>query len=382
MAQLFCALDVVAVEVVLELPLAFAAGAALAPSLSLWIRTLGSMGVTYTGSFEAPFYSQTCAEVPRLLAVKEDPLLAGRRLSPAAVKEDSRLSLAAVKEDRRRLRSRSRSRTARRLRAASGSQGTGSAGAAEEVAETWTSIGLGGNDELERLPAGTFFGVLLLWACAVACAVVRSMWDQHKKEAVFDGAIHRIKRSVTIAEKSFANALEHLHSADELPAASVDKRALVKSVNLAQRLLERSRRAHTRALAKEVAPEKRAEIALVVPQGARPAEATGAEPEAQPIEVSKVVAKLKEGHGDDDHHESQQHHHESHTGGDHMPVAEVRGMVKGFEGQIMGQMGDVQRILQALLIGQQKSFEREHEQASPTEPRNRRKRRSVLSLPS
>ena len=65
-----------------------------------------------------------------------------------------------------------------------------------------------------------------------------------------------------------------------------------------------------------------------------------------------------------------------------MPVAEVRGMVKGFEGQIMGQMGDVQRILQALLIGQQKSFEREHEQASPTEPRNRRKRRSVLSLPS
>ena len=378
MAQLFCALDVVAVEVVLELPLAFAAGAALAPSLSLWIRTLGSMGVTYTGSFEAPFYSQTCAEVPRLLAVKEDPLLAGRRLSRAAVKKDSRLSLAAVKEDRRRLRSRSRSRTARRLKGASGAKAAVAA-EADGVAETWTSIGLGGNDELERLPAGTFFGVLLLWACAVACAVVRSMWDQHKKEAVFDGAIHRIKRSVTIAEKSFANALEHLHSADELPAASVDKRALVKSVNLAQRLLERSRRAHTRALAKEVAPEKRAEIALVVPQ-ARPAEATGAE--AQSIEVSKVVAKLKEGHGDDDHHESQQHHHESHTGGDHMPVAEVRGMVKGFEGQIMGQMGDVQRILQALLIGQQKSFEREHEQASPTEPRNRRKRRSVLSLPS
>ena len=50
-----------------------------------------------------------------------------------------------------------------------------------------------------------------------------------------------------------------------------------------------------------------------------------------------------------------------------MPVAEVRGMVKGFEGQ----MGDVQRILQALLIGQQKSLEREHEQASPTVPRNR-----------
>jgi len=209
--------------------------------------------------------------------------------------------------------------------------------------------------------------------------VVRSMWDQHKQEGLGDGAINRIKLSVTIAEKSFAHALERLRHADELPTASVDKRALVKSVHLHQRLLERAQRAHTRARAKEVAPEKRAEIALVVPQ-ARPAEATGAE--AQSIEVSKVVAKLKEGHGDDDHHESQQHHHESHTGGDHMPVAEVRGMVKGFEGQIMGQMGDVQRILQALLIGQQKSFEREHEQASPTEPRNRRKRRSVLSLPS
>ena len=67
-----------------------------------------------------------------------------------------------------------------------------------------------------------------------------------------------------------------------------------------------------------------------------------------------------------------------------MPVAEVRGMVKGFEGQ----MCDVQRILQALLIGQQKSFEREHEQASPTVPRNRQddvdgaSSSSTLSLPA
>ena len=58
-----------------------------------------------------------------------------------------------------------------------------------------------------------------------------------------------------------------------------------------------------------------------------------------------------------------------------MPVAEVRGMVKGFEGQMGDVQHDVQRILQALLIGQQMSFERVHEPGAS--PRRRRSSRTT-----
>ena len=75
-----------------------------------------------------------------------------------------------------------------------------------------------------------------------------------------------------------------------------------------------------------------------------------------------------------------------------MPVAEVRGMVKGFEGQMGDVQHDVQRILQALHIGQKMSSEREHEPsasprrrrssrtASPTNPTVPRKRRSQQQM--
>lgn len=160
-AQVFCDIDVVAIEVVMENGWAFSASHDLAPSLSLWIQTLSSMGITYTDTFESPYYSNTCDDVPRLLSLMEST-------------DDSR-------------RSRSRSRRSRRLKGgASAGAGLGISG---NVQESWTKLGIGDDSELERLPASSFGGVLIIWAIFVTCGCLRSVYQQHEEEGLFEGEL-------------------------------------------------------------------------------------------------------------------------------------------------------------------------------------------------
>jgi len=211
-AQFFCDLDVVAVEVVAEIPWAFPASYSLAPSLTYWITSLAAEGITYTDTFEDPYYSETCDDIPRLLQVKEGAFGEGddrrrrsRRLdgrsgssgSDDDVAERGRgrggggaAAGAARQQHRRRLKQsksrRRRGRRGRRLRGSSGgsSAAGGSMGGDEDEEVTWLDAGSGQVSELSRLPASAFGGVVLIWGIFCILAVLRSLYDQDQEEGL------------------------------------------------------------------------------------------------------------------------------------------------------------------------------------------------------
>jgi len=240
MAQLFCDLDVVAVEVVMETPLAIAAGPDLATGLSLWVQTLNSMGLPYA-SFEEPYYAQSCEEVPRMQALKDSTDADGRR------------------------RLRTRSRRSRRLK------GGGAAGAAagsdeEQSTATWTSLGLSGGGDLERLPASTFSGVMIIWAIFVTWAILRSVWDQHKEEGLGNASLAHLGQSMSLAEASAKHAMAHFHHCSEL-GSEEHRRKVKKSLEVAQQTLEQTRKAFKKKAQEEGQEETRSshEPVLVAP---------------------------------------------------------------------------------------------------------------------
>jgi len=151
----------VAVEVVMETPVAFAASQDLAPSLSKWVSTLNSMDLPFT-SFEEPYNAQSCQEVPRMQGRKDSTDADGRRRLRS-----------------RRLRSRSR-----RLKGGGGAGAAAAGSVEEQVTETWTSLGSDSAGELQRLPVGAFGGVLVVWAMFIALACVRSVYDQYEEEGL------------------------------------------------------------------------------------------------------------------------------------------------------------------------------------------------------
>lgn len=243
MAQLFCDLDVVAVEVVLETPKAFTASLELTPSLSKWIQTLKSMGAVYTSDFESEYYAETCEDVPRMQALKD-----------------------ATDEDSSR-RSRRTRRSRRRLKAA----GAAAAAGSEDLgAETWTSLGLSGGGELERLPASTFFGVLCIWAFFVAIGMARSVWDQHKEDGLGNSSLAHLKRSVSLAEGMLMHAIERSDHAKTAGSASPSEVwRYKKSVAAAQKILDLAQRALNKRGIKEGGQAEReasSQPVLVAPQ--------------------------------------------------------------------------------------------------------------------
>jgi len=293
MGQLFCDLDVVAVEVVMETPLALAAGPDLAPSLSLWVQTLNSMDRPFQ-SFEEPYYAQSCAEVPRMQTLKDSTGADGRR------------------------RLRTRSRRSRRRRLAEGDEAAAAAAGSDEEQSTatWTSLGLSGGGKLERLPASTFSGVMIVWAFFVTWAILRSAWDQHQEEGLGNVSLAHLRQSMLLAEGSAKHAMEHFHHASK--SGSEDHRRKVKkSVEVAQQALEQTRKAFRKKAQEEGQKETRSshEPVLVAPGD---------------VTISK-------------------------TSGD-VPTDEVHGLMQGLDGRMQGMtqnMAEMQGMIEKLLDAQQ-----------------------------
>ena len=157
-ARNMCMQNLVAIDVVLEMPWAFPSSHELAPSLSYWITNARSQGLSYIGDFESEFYAESCADV-----------------------EDMEIR-AQYGVRRRRLRS------AGGKSGASGGAAAGSVGATEGGSGTlgflgWTDVGedVGAND-LERLPADSFLGVIFVWLSFCGAALIRSSYDEFKEE--------------------------------------------------------------------------------------------------------------------------------------------------------------------------------------------------------
>jgi len=272
-ARIFCDIDVFAVEMVMESGCAFTASQDLAPSLSLWIQTLSSEGIKYTDTFESPYYSNTCDDVPRLL------------------------SLMQSTDDSRRSRSRSRSRRSRRLKGGSAAAAAG-VSTSSSAQESWTQLGVGEDTELERLPASTFSGVLIIWAIFVTCGCLRSVWEQHEEEGLLEKPLKKMKNIELMLEEWTSSKLR---SKPRSPDVSVVSVALTKRPDVS---------ASGRA-----SPSDRC-----VPTDASP----------------PVAAQATQMNGNGTEH--------------HDEVREVRGMIQNVEGQ----MGEMRGMIQAILAAQQK----------------------------
>jgi len=299
MGQLFCDLDVVAVEVVMETPLALATGLDLATSLSLWVQTLNSMGLPYT-SFEESYYAQSCEEVPRMQALKDSTDADGRR------------------------RLRTRSRRSRRLKG--GGAAAAAAGSDEEQSTaTWTSLGVSGGGDLERLPASTFSGVLLVWAFFVTWAILRSVWDQHKEEGLGNASLAHVRQSMSLAEASAKHAMAHFHHASE-SGSEEHRRKVKKSVEVAQQTLEQTRKAFKKKAQEEGQEETRSshEPVLVAPGDVAISKTSGDVPTD---EVHGLMQSLD---------------------------GRMQGMTQNFEG-FEGKMAEMQGMIEKLLDAQQPS---------------------------
>ena len=167
--------------------------------------------------------------------------------------------------------------------------------------EAWTSIGIGSSNELERLPAATFTGVLIVWAIAVLLAVLRSMWDQHKEKGLDDKTIKNIAHSVPLRGQigEVRDQVGEVRGQIGQVRDQMDEvRDMVQALLLAQ----------------------------------QKAQALGGAP-LEPQTSGQV------------------------TSGD-MTISEVRGIIEGFEGQmgeVRDQIGQVRDMVQALLVAQQKA---------------------------
>ena len=317
-AQIFCDIDVVAVEVVMESGWAFTASHDLAPSLSLWIQTLSSMGIKYTDTFESPYYSNTCDDVPRLLSRMQST-------------DDSR-------------RSRNRSRRSRRLMGAEGAgAGASGVGGGTSVQESWFQIGIGDDTELERLPASTFSGVLIIWALFVTWGLLRSVWEQHEEDGLFEESIRHRREA-----ESLKNGIMQMKNIELKLEGCTSFKLLSKP------------RSPDDATPSET---KRSDVALTAPVAAQAAQMNG------------------------NGAEHQHHQHRLHRRRLHDEVHEVRGMIQNVEGhmadtrgqieEMRGQIGEMRGMIQAILAAQQKAPEH-HTRAEPSvaPPAKLRKRRS------
>jgi len=317
-AQIFCDIDVVAVEVVMESGWAFTASHDLAPSLSLWIQTLSSMGIKYTDTFESPYYSNTCDDVPRLLSRMQST-------------DDSR-------------RSRNRSRRSRRLVGAGGAgAGASGVGGGTSVQESWFQIGIGDDTELERLPASTFSGVLIIWALFVTWGLLRSVWEQHEEDGLFEESIRHRREA-----ESLKNGIMQMKNIELKLEGCTSSKLLSKP------------RSPDDATPTET---NRPDVALTAPVVAA---------NAAQMNGNGAVRK---------HRPRRLHRHHLHDG-----VHEVRGMIRNVESQMAdtrGQIGEMRGMIQAILAAQQKAPEH-HTRAEPSvaPPAKLRKRRSKQSRPA
>jgi len=303
LAQIFCDLDVAAVEVVLESGWAFTASHDLAPSLSLWIQTLTSAGIKYTDTFESPFYSNTCDEVPRLLNAMQNT--------------DENTDHSRRSRSRRRRR---RSRSRRRLKGGGGA-GAAAAGSGDSVEESWTALNIGDDGELVRLPASTFTGVLLIWAFFVTLACVRSVYDQHEEEGLGDEALKKLKekgRASTRKLKEKADKVDLLRQVMQTTLALQEKVGTQLSLPVP---LPKLSHAPAGAPPKRVSPEEPKPVAAQVVQ------LNG----AGEVQIGQVHAKIDNVEGQvgemrgmlqalidaqqkaPEHHTHQHHKHESST---------------------------------------------------------------------
>jgi len=142
-------------------------------------------------------------------------------------------------DGRRRLRT--RSRRSRRLKGgAAGAAAEGSSGG--QSTATWTSLGLSSGGDLERLPASTFSGVMIVWAVFVTWAILRSVWDQHKEEGLGNASLAHVRQSMSLAEAAAKLTMQHFHHAS-IKSGSEEHRKAQKSSEAAQKWLEQTRTA-------------------------------------------------------------------------------------------------------------------------------------------
>ena len=174
------------------------------------------------------------------------------------------LKEATDADGRRRLRSRNsrRSRRSRRLKGGGAAAAALAGSAEEQETETWTSLGLSGANELSRLPASTFSGVMLIWAFFVVCAIVRSVYDQHVEEgnlslgSAVDNKLLSLRRSVTQAELDVNQSIERFQQAAKPGSASAGAlREHETAIALAQKELEESQLALETTVKQGYAPK-------------------------------------------------------------------------------------------------------------------------------
>lgn len=202
-AREMCTQNLVAIDIVLEMPWAFPSSHTLAPALSYWITRARSRGISYIGDYESDYYAETCADV-----------------------EDMELR-AQYGVRRRRLRS-GGGRAAKAASAAgAGAAGGGTGSGLGQLG--WTDIGtnVGAND-LERLPADSFMGVIFVWLSFCGVALIRSSYDEYKEDGFTAKQKEERKKTRAALEEYEPSTKDLMRELSSLRTFVVDEIAAVR----------------------------------------------------------------------------------------------------------------------------------------------------------